>query len=135
MIALASFQFCNPVSVESRVMSDQLRQLFTTVEDHQQQQAEHPTDDLGWPLCKCAACRAKSDRMNAAFIDSILRHGVDPDRTLPSSALAEVDYDGDGGREWQDQQRSQHRASSHVPRLDLPHVKAPSIVPTGDDDA
>lgn len=28
----------------------------------------HPTDDQGWPICRCESCREKSRRMNAEYI-------------------------------------------------------------------
>lgn len=30
--------------------------------------ASHPTDDLGWPTCRCEACRQRSITMNAMYV-------------------------------------------------------------------
>lgn len=116
--------------------SDLLRAFFDTVADHQQKKIEHPADDFGKPICKCEACRAKSERMQNAFVDYLLRTGDDPDRTLPRPLVEFIDYDGDMGREWQDTQRDQQRTAARARTVpDVPHVAAPSIVPEGTEDA
>ena len=128
---------CNPVALESVMRdADRLFQAFTTIADHQNELRSHPADDYGWPLCACEACVAKTNRMNAAFIDSILRGGGDPERIARDDVTRHQDYDGDGGRgayeEWRDNNPRNPSVVLAPAWQKLPVIEAPSIVPAMD---
>lgn len=117
-LALSAFVFCNPVALESRVMSYQRRdKQFLSVLDQLWQAQGRPR-----------------------FIDINAMDELDPvhyRKTDCQGERAENDYDGDGGREHSEYMRDNGRGSSRatvagtfVQIADaLPRIEAPSIVP------
>jgi hypothetical protein len=113
-----------------------LNQFSSTVRAHEAQRFDHATDDFGYPICACAPCRERSERMNTDFILRLTAIGRDPERVIEQpNDQHEFDYDGDGGREYDDYLRDNN------PRIGcsfgdwkkigdvLPVIEAPSIVP------